>query len=282
MTRERVVVVCMAVEEARERGREPQQSTRYFVAAGVILLLFVCSAIFMALTTKAADEPPPAAAGVAQDSARIASISAENRLLSYSVFANAAQIQKLMKELESVRGSALASLSREVSTYAVSQSALYSQLKKWGDTEFAGSAVAKLLNRLDALDGGRQMMSAQAAAQQVSSGQNVVFSKIVFNSNSIQNAIELDPANGDRISLQPGSYFITYSLAAYPDATWNFVTVDDQKPVPGSELFIPVHESTAFVIEVRKEGGKIDVAVQTANAGTFNVTFASFVIFAVN
>lgn len=273
-----------SVEEVRGGGG----GGRWVAAAVAILLLFIASAAFVAYTTNknnkdraisappAAGPPAPPAAG---SDGRIASISAQNKLLSYNVSANAAQIRALMTDLAGIRGSALASLRQEVSTYAVSQSALYGQLKKWSDTEFAGSAVAKLLNRVDALGSGKQLISAQASPQRVNNGQSVVFNKIVYNSNSIQNAIALDPASGDKVALQPGSYFITYSLTASPDASWSFV--NDGRPVPGSELLLPVHESTAFVIEVRKEAGTLEFSLQTATPGAFDVAFASFIIFAI-
>lgn len=276
----------------RMEHEEPSKTTgdgmRYIVVAVVIFVLIVTGVVYYFLNNKNngnnGNNGNQPAAGTATDmnEARIASISAENKILSYNVSTNASQIQNLMNDLARVRGTDLASLQKDVSTFAVSQSALYDQLKKWSNTNFAGSAVAHLLNRIDTVEGGaKQLISIQASQQQVSEKQNIAFDKVVYNSNSIQNAITLDPQNNKIITLKPGPYFVTYTLTATPDADWSFVTTDDGALVPGSELSQPLQKSTAFVIEVAAETNKIEIAVQTNNSGTFTVTYANVVIFAI-
>lgn len=217
---------------------------------------------------------------------KIASLSANIGFLSYNVSTNAVNINKLIVDLNSVKNISLAPtlssdialLKKDVSNFAVSQSALYSQLKTWANTDYMSSAIATLLNRVDTrAQNEKQMISVEAGGQQVAQNGNVIFNDPTYNSNSIVGDIVLKDRN--TFALKPGIYFVTLILTAEMESSFFFVSTDDGSTVDGSEITTPILTSTAFVLEIPKESGEYSFAMRNKSGTDVNITRANAIIF---
>lgn len=275
------------------------ENTKYIVLAIVAFVVF-CIALAIVYKIYSDRKNTPPAAGIVDSNntntleEKIASLSAETKFLSYNVSTNALDIKKLLVDLNSIKNISLAPssdiaiLRKDVSNFAVSQSALYSQLKKWANTDYLSSAIAILLNRVDTrAQNEKQMISVDANAQQVAPNSDVVFNDPSYNSNSILGDIVIKDAK--TFVLKPGAYFFTVVVSSDDTeigsssngstSSFSFVSVEDGSIVDGSELNTPFFTSTAFVLEIPKDTGEYKFSMRNQGRTNANITKASVIIF---